>query len=267
MMKKQAIMLSIAGSDCSAGAGIQADIKSASAVGVYCATVITSVTSQNTTGVKSIFNIHVDEVKAQIDAVMSDMNVTVIKTGMLPTKEIVAVVCDTIKKYGIKNVVVDPVMISTSGHTLIDNDTAIYIIEHLLPLATVITPNISETEFITKKKIVSLSDFESTVEVLKSLKARNVLLKAGHLDSDILTDVLYSLEGEVKSNEFKYNRINTKNSHGTGCSLSSYIAAFLTKEEKLISAVEHAEEVLHQAIEDSKNIYWGEGHGPLKHYK
>ncbi|MFI3261976.1 MAG: bifunctional hydroxymethylpyrimidine kinase/phosphomethylpyrimidine kinase [Rikenellaceae bacterium] len=258
------IMLSIAGSDSSAGAGIQADIKSAAAAGVYCATAITSVTAQNTMGVVGVFNLTAEQVKAQIDAVMTDMNVVAIKTGMLPTKEIVAVVCDAIKKYKVHNIVVDPVMISTSGCTLVDNDTINYIIKHLLPLATLVTPNIPEVEFISSSKINNLDDFSNTAKVLEKLKAQNVLLKAGHLESAYLTDILYNFK-EQKEYEFAYKKVDTKNTHGTGCSLSSYIAAFLTKGEKLDIAVDSAEKLLHLAIDDSKNIYWGEGFGPLYH--
>lgn len=262
--KKMPIMLSIAGSDSSAGAGIQADMKSAAAAGIFCATAITSVTAQNTTGVSGVFNLTAEQVKAQIDAVMTDMNVVAIKTGMLPTKEIVEVVCEAIKKYDIKNVVVDPVMISTSGFTLVDNETISYIIEHLFALATLITPNIPEVEFITSAKINSLDDFANTAKILKTLKAKNVLLKAGHLESDCLTDVLYDFDN-AKDYEFAYKKVDTKNTHGTGCSLSSYIAAFLTKGESLPSAVDSAEKLLHKAIDDSKDIYWGEGFGPLYH--
>ncbi|MFI3267736.1 MAG: bifunctional hydroxymethylpyrimidine kinase/phosphomethylpyrimidine kinase [Rikenellaceae bacterium] len=261
---KMPIMLSIAGSDSSAGAGIQADLKSAAAAGVFCATAITSVTAQNTTGVNGVFNLTAEQVSAQIEAVMSDMNVVSIKTGMLPTKEIVAVVCDVIKKYNVQNVVVDPVMISTSGCTLVDNETISYIIEHLFPLATLVTPNIPEVEFITSTKISSLADFSNTAKVLQSLKAKNVLLKAGHLESDYLTDILYDFE-QQKEHEFAYKKVHTKNTHGTGCSLSSYIAAYLTKGEKLADAVDCAERLLHKAIDDSKDICWGDGFGPLCH--
>lgn len=264
--KKQPIMLSIAGSDSSAGAGIQADIKSAAAANVFCATAITSITAQNGVGVDAIFNLSADQVRAQIDAVMSDMNVVALKIGMLPTCDIVVEVCNAIKKYNIKNVVVDPVMISTSGFTLVDDITAQYIIKNLLPLASILTPNIPEVEFITGKKINVVSDFESTIDVLKELKTKAVLLKAGHLNSETLTDVLYDFRNDTHF-EFVYQKIDSLNTHGTGCSLSSYIAAFLTKGDDLTVAVDHAEVLLHRAIEDSKSIYWSEGHGPLKHFK
>lgn len=264
-MTKQKIILSIAGSDSSSGAGIQADIKSAAAADVYCATAITAITMQNTLGVSDISILPRAHVEAQIEAVMSDMNVVAIKTGMLPSVEIVECVCDMIAKYEIKNVIVDPVMISTSGHTLVSDEVCQSIISKLLPLATLVTPNIPEAEFISGVKIAEKNDYNGVALKIKERGVKALLLKGGHMDSINLTDSLFDFNNNV-SREYTYPKITTKNTHGTGCSLSSYITAFICGGAPLQIAIAKAEELLHEAIERSKNLVWGGGHGPIKHY-
>lgn len=258
------IVLSIAGSDSSAGAGIQADMKSVAACGGYCATAITALTAQNTCGVKSV-NIVTDEVvKAQIDAVMEDLDVNAIKLGMLPSSGIVKIVKNTIMKYGVKNVVLDPVMIATSGDMLVSDSTAREIINELLPFATVITPNIPECEFISGIKIECEDDFAKAADFFRIIGTKSVLLKSGHMKGDKIRDYLYDFEsGETSI--YEYNRLETVNTHGTGCSLSSSIAAYLSQGYSIKDAVCKAEEYIHGAIDGAKYKI-GNGHGPINHF-
>lgn len=258
------IVLSIAGSDSSAGAGIQADMKSIAACGGYCATAITALTAQNTCGVKSV-NIVSDEiVKAQIDAVMEDLDVRAIKLGMLPSSGIVMSVKDTILKYGVQQVVLDPVMISTSGDMLVSNLVAREIIEELLPLATVITPNIPECEFISGIKIDGESDFARAADFFRNIGTKSLLLKSGHLEGDTIRDYLYDFENEDVS-IYEYPKIKTRNTHGTGCSLSSSIAAYLAQGHSIKESVRMSELYVHGAIEGA-NYVIGRGFGPINHF-
>lgn len=258
------IVLSIAGSDSSAGAGIQADLKSVAACGSYCATVITALTAQNTCGVKSV-NIVTDEVvKAQIDAVMEDLKVDALKLGMLPSSGIVQNVKNTILKYNLKNVVLDPVMIATSGDMLVSDCVAREIIKELLPLATVITPNLPECEFISGIKINAEDDFANAADFFRALGTKSVLLKSGHLKGNKIRDYLYDFQnGTVSVHE--YDKIDTMNTHGTGCSLSSSIAAYLSQGYSIKDAVGQSEAYIHEAIEGA-NYKIGNGHGPINHF-
>lgn len=259
------IVLSIAGSDSSAGAGIQADIKSVAACGGYCATAITALTAQNTCGVESVNIVSDDIVRAQIDAVMVDLRVKAIKLGMLPSVGIVATVKEYIERYGIENVVLDPVMISTSGCTLVEDCVSRDIITKLLPLTRVITPNIPECEFICGIKITCESDFENAAHYFKKMGTRALLLKSGHLTCDMITDNLYDFEtGEI--HKFRYNKVNTINTHGTGCSLSSSLAAHLAQGYSLMESVRLSEEYIHGAIESAICYEVGKGHGPINHF-
>ncbi len=263
-MKKINCVLSIAGSDSGAGAGIQADMKSVAACGGYCTTAITAITAQNTVGVRSIEILSDKIVEQQIDAVMQDFNITAIKLGMLPSLGIVDIVARTIQKYNIENVVLDPVMVATSGDMLVSEDVANHIIQKLLPLCRVITPNIPESEFITKIKINSTKDYDKVSKWFADTSCKAVLLKSGHLDSDLLTDYLFDFENNTQ-NTFAYKKINTPNTHGTGCSLSSSIAAYLSNDYSLPQSVQLAEEFLHKAIENA-NYKIGEGHGSINHF-
>lgn len=262
-MKKKCV-LSIAGSDSGAGAGIQADLKTVTACGGYCTTAITAITAQNTVKVNSVEIISDNMVKAQIDAIMKDFNITAIKIGMVPSKGIVEIIENTIKKYNIKNVVLDPVMIATSGDLLVSKDVAEIIIEKLLPLCSVITPNIPEAEFISKIDIKSENNFSEIADFFKQKKCKSLLLKAGHLDSEILTDYLYDFEHGITT-KHSYRKIKTPNTHGTGCTLSSSIAAFLSNGENIQQAVQKAEVYLHNTIETANYII-GDGHGPVNHF-
>lgn len=259
------IVLSIAGSDSSAGAGIQADIKSVSACGAYCATAITALTAQNTCGVNSVNIVSDEVVAAQIEAVMNDLEVDAIKLGMLPSSGIVENVRRTISRYGIRNVVLDPVMISTSGHLLVSECVAHEIIKNLLPLSTVITPNIMECEFISGIKIEGEADFCKAAEFFRSIGTKALLLKSGHLEGDKIRDYLYDFtSGETVV--YEYDKIKTNNTHGTGCSLSSSIAAYLAQGNDVITSVKLAEDYIHEAIERGNDYTIGKGYGPINHF-
>lgn len=264
-MRKREIILSIAGSDSGAGAGIQADIKSAAACGGYCATAITALTSQNTAGVQAIDIIPAKTVETQIDSVLTDLYVKAVKTGMLPSKAIVDIVARKIEEYDIPYLVLDPVMVSTSGHTLVEPDVANHIIARLFPLTTLVTPNIPEAEFISRHSIHSPKDFDKIAEIFKDKGCKALLLKAGHLDTGTLTDHLYDFQTDTLT-RYSFPKLNTPNTHGTGCSLSSAIATYLTAGFPIPEAVAKAEEFLHKAIENGINYKYGSGHGPINHF-
>lgn len=262
---KEKIMMTIAGSDSSAGAGIQADIKSAFAAGVYCATVITAVTSQNTCSVRAVANMSPETVSSQIDAVLDDMNVTAVKCGMLPDKEIVETVADKAAAGKLPGLILDPVMIASSGDQLIDNNAIDALINRLLPQAALVTPNIPEACRMTGVDIRSERDFDRAAEVFRRSGCRALLLKTGHLHGKTLTDMLYDFESG-KVHGFEFERIDTANTHGTGCSLSASIAARMSQVESLRDAVQEAEEFMHMAIRRGCYRIWGDGHGPIDHF-
>lgn len=264
MREKYDIVLSIAGSDSSAGAGIQADLKSVAACGAYCATAITALTAQNTCGVNSVNIVSDEVVKAQIEAVMDDLTVAAIKLGMLPSVGIVECVRETILKYNIENVVLDPVMIATSGDMLVSDEVANEIIKKLLPLARVITPNIPECEFICGIKIEKEEDFMKAADFFKKAGTKAILLKSGHLKGEMIRDHLYDFElGEHVV--YEYDKIDTQNTHGTGCSLSSSIAAYLAQGCTISQSIQNAENYIHNAIERA-TYRLGSGHGPINHF-
>ncbi len=257
-------VLSIAGSDSGGGAGIQADIKAISACGGYAATVITAVTIQNTVGVKGVHVIPAEVVEAQIEAVLEDIGADAVKLGMLPNAEIIEAVARQLIRFQVRNIVLDPVMISTSGHRLIDLSAVEAIRERLFPLATLITPNLPEAEYITGIKITSEEDFAKVAAAFQNQNySGSILLKAGHLNASSLTDYLYTGK-EVYS--YRYDRIDTPNTHGTGCTLSSSIATFLAAGHPLPDAVDWAEKYIHKAILCGKEYEIGHGHGPVDHF-
>ena len=263
-MKHYKKVLTIAGSDSGGGAGIQADIKTMSACGCYAMSAITSITAQNTVGVSRIHNVPADMVAAQIAAVLEDIGVDAVKLGMLPTEASVVAIAGLLKKYEVTNVVLDPVMVSTSGSRLIDEPAAEAIRTHLFPLATVVTPNIPETEYLTGLKIGSEADFAGAAVAMSQQRVRAVLFKAGHLDGETLTDYLFDNEKLIR--HYRYDRINTLNTHGTGCSLSSAIASYLALEYPLAEAIQLAENYLHKAILNGCEYRLGHGHGPVHHF-
>ena len=259
-------MLTIAGSDSGGGAGIQADIKTASANGVYGMSVITSVTAQNTKGVSGVHVLPADFVRQQAEMVLDDIGADSIKLGMLPTPEIVDVVVEMIGKYRIENVVLDPVMIATSGDRLISEGAIGRIITELLPLVRVITPNIPEAEFITGLKIdkADSSDYRRIAQNFFDKKAKAVLIKSGHLDTVEVEDCLF--DGSVDTlYTYPYKKVDTPNTHGTGCTLSSAIASYLALGFKLPEAVARAEDYIHAAVAAGADYQLGKGHGPVHH--
>lgn len=263
-MKSYKKTMTIAGSDPSGGAGIQADIKAISACGAYAEAVITSLTSQNTLGVQGVLNTPADVVRTQAESVLDDLGCDSMKTGMLPNAEIIETVADLIRRYDIKHVVVDPVAISTSGAKLISDEAIVSLREQLMPHAEVITPNLHEAEMLSGIPITQLSDYDRVAERILSLGAKAVLIKGGHLTDEMLTDKLYCSDGSVF--DYTNSRIETRNTHGTGCTLSAAIAAFLAQELPLHQAVGHAIEYLHSAIVAGAEYECGHGHGPVHHF-
>lgn len=264
MKKKYFRVLTIAGSDSGGGAGIQADIKTISAMGCYASSAITAVTIQNTLGVEGVHPIPLDILEGQIDAILSDIGTDAIKIGMLHSTKVVNLVADMIEKYGIRNVVFDPVMVSTSGHRLIEEDAIEAIKNRLIPLSRVITPNIPEAEILSDCQISSDQEFESVAKKLSFNKSVSVLLKAGHLDNDYLVDYFYNIEDNTIT-LLPSKRVQTRNTHGTGCTLSSAFASALARGEDLTSAAKSAKRYIEQAIIFGAEYEIGHGHGPVNH--
>lgn len=264
MVQKYYRVLTIAGSDSGGGAGIQADIKAISAMGCYATTAITAVTVQNTIGVQAVLPVPLDILEGQIDAVLSDIGTDAIKIGMLHSAEVVNLVANKIKQYGITNVVLDPVMVSTSGHRLIEDNAIEHIKKCLIPLVRVITPNIPEAEILSGCKITGEQDFKNTARLLSNNGSISVLLKAGHLDGETLVDYFYNAEDDTLT-LLPSKRVKTTNTHGTGCTLSSAFAAALAKGENLTIAAKSAKYFIEQAIISGADIEIGHGHGPVNH--
>lgn len=257
-------VLTIAGSDSGAGAGIQADLKTMAANGVYGLSVITSVTAQNTMGVTDIFDLPLSIIFSQIDTVFNDFDISAVKTGMLSNPEIIDVIVDRIKKYNVKRLVVDPVMVAKGGSKLLQDNAINKMKNDLIPLAYVITPNIEEAKVLVNiDKIENIDDMKIACKKLKKLGSKNVLLKGGHLEGEITYDVLY--DGK-RFDIFYMQRINTKNTHGTGCTMASAIAANIAKGEDIFDAVRKAKGYVYNAILNGKDLNIGKGHGPLNHF-
>ena len=264
--KRYARVLSIAGSDSGGGAGIQADLKTCAALGCYGMTAITAITVQNTLGVSGIHSIPLDTVRGQIDAVVEDIGVDAVKIGMLATPEVVSVVADAIRRHGLQNVVLDPVMVATSGDRLIVPETAQALVNELFPLATVITPNLDEAALLLGRGIDGIPALDAAVADLLAMGAPAVLLKGGHLNGDVVMDVL-GQKGQAAADYLRLQsqRIATHNGHGTGCTLSSAIASYLAQGLALPEAVAQARQYILGAIEAGADVYTGQGHGPLNH--
>lgn len=258
-------VLTIAGSDSGGGAGIQADIKAISAMGCFATSAITAITAQNTLGVDAVHPVPLDILAAQIDAVLSDIGTDAIKIGMLHSAEVASLVADKIEQYGITNVVLDPVMVSTSGHKLIE-DNAIEIMKNrLIPLARVITPNLPEAEILSGCTITAQQEFPQIATLLSHNNSTSVLLKAGHLNGDTLTDYFYNAE-DGSMTLLPSKRVDTRNTHGTGCTLSSALAAALARGESLTEAAISAKRYIEQAIITGAKYDIGHGHGPVNHF-
>jgi len=254
--------LTIAGSDSGGGAGIQADLKTFTALRVFGMSVITSVTAQDTNSVLGIQNLSPEFVELQIDAVVNDIGVDAVKIGMLSTKDIVSSVAAKVKEHGLKKIVLDPVMVAKGGSILLNQEAVQTLIKELLPHAFIVTPNIPEAEVISGLEISSVEDMKEAARKIKDMGPENVLVKGGHLDqySDAI-DILY--DGN-DFHEFKSERIHTKNTHGTGCTYSAAICAGLAKGAPIFEAVKEAKDYVTLAIQNSFDL--GSGHGPLNHF-
>ena len=252
-------VLTIAGSDSSGGAGIQADIKTMITNGVYAMSAITALTAQNTTGVRSVMEVPPEFLGDQLDAVFEDIYPEAVKIGMVSSKELIQVIGEKLRFYQAKNVVVDPVMVASSGSSLMKNNGAEVMIKELFPLASLITPNISEAEILSGCEIKNKQDMEAAAEKLSDLGAEAVLLKGGHSISD--ADDLLCVEGQKIW--IKGRRIYNPNTHGTGCTLSSAIASNLAKGMEMEEAVRKAKEYISKALEAGLDL--GKGSGPLDH--
>lgn len=260
-------VLSIAGSDPSGGAGIQADLKTFSACGCYGSSVITAIVNENTLGVKNIYPIPISFVIEQINSVLDDIGTDAIKIGMLYSSELIYEVRNSLLTYNIMHTtVLDPVMIATSGYPLFLHKKALDILKNdFIPFVRIITPNIPEAETLLNRTINKTEDLLFAAKDLSFNRKISVLLKAGHLKENILTDVFYNAETNKISN-FTHSRIKTKNIHGTGCSLSSAIAAYLAHGNSLNSAVKKAETYITQAIFVGSKYKIGKGNGPIHHF-
>ncbi len=254
--------MTIAGSDSGGGAGIQADLKTFSAFGVFGTSAITALTAQNTLGVQGVFEISPEFIHKQIQSIMTDIGTDAAKTGMLANSAIIENVADAITEFNIPNLVVDPVMIAKSGDPLLAESARTSIIEKLIPLATVITPNVFEAETMLNTKINTLDDMKSAAKSLRQFGCKWVVLKGGHLqNNEEAIDVVF--DGD-DFHLLKSPRYETKNTHGTGCTFSSAIAAGLANVYDPLSAIEQAKKFISQAIKESYDI--GSGHGPTNHF-
>ena len=259
-MKLKSKLLIIAGSDSSGGAGIQADIKTATSLGVYAMTAITAITAQNTTGVKSIIPVPPKEIFNQISFSVQDIKPNSVKIGMLQNVGVIKEVIKAIKKYKLKNIIIDPVMVAKGGHRLISNSSINYLRKKLLPYALLVTPNIPEAETLIKKRIQTLEDVIKAGKEILKFGPKFVLIKGGHTNKSFIEDVLISKKN-IKI--FKNKKIKTKNTHGTGCTLSSAIASFISKNYNMNESCRRSIQYVHKAI--LLNPKFGRGHGPINH--
>ena len=257
-------VLTIAGSDSGGGAGIQADIKTVSALGCYGMSVITALTAQNTLGVTGIHSVPPAFVKAQLDAVLQDIRPLAIKIGMVHSPELVAVIAETLRKYPDIPVILDPVMVATSGDRLIAQETVKHIVAELFPLSALITPNLDEATLLANMPIATVNDMQTAGNIIMQQGCNALLLKGGHLQQDQLTSLLFTADGTIE--HFTSQKIETKNMHGSGCTLSSAIAAYIARGETLAQAVALAQDYVHGAILHGKDVTTGNGHGPLNHF-
>lgn len=260
---RYARVLSIAGSDSGGGAGIQADLKTFSALGCYGMTAITAITAQNTLGVSAIHGVPPEVLRAQIRAVLDDIGADAIKIGMLHSPEVVSVVAQALDDYRIRHVVLDPVMVATSGDRLMAQETVEVLVKELFHRATLITPNLDEAELLLGRPITRAAEFEGATRDLLALGAPAVLLKGGHLDSDEIVDVLSTGNGHTQ--RWVSPRIASRNVHGTGCTLSSAIAAHLALGISLPQAVAESRGYVLASIAAGAPVHTGAGHGPLNH--
>ncbi|MCD6039977.1 MAG: phosphomethylpyrimidine kinase [Gammaproteobacteria bacterium] len=264
-MKTPACVATIAGTDPSGGAGIQADIKAISATGCYAASIITALLAQNTQGVQAIQEVPPDMITKQIDSVFSDLTIRGVKIGMLHNKAVIDVVVEALKKYQPPFIVLDPVMVAKNGCPLLDLNVVNYLKNRLFPLVTLITPNLFEAEKIVERKIENTEAMASAAMEIGHQFNIHVLIKGGHLSTSHSSDVLY-IPSEQKNNWFHAERIHSKNTHGTGCTLSAALASYLAQDYPLPAAVQAAKDYLTQALAMGSTQNLGKGHGPVDHF-
>jgi hydroxymethylpyrimidine/phosphomethylpyrimidine kinase len=264
MKKKYKSVLTIAGSDSGGGAGIQADLKTISALGCYATSVITAVTAQNTRGVRAIHPVPPSIVRAQLEAVMEDIMPDAIKIGMLDRPEVVRMVADCLHAYPSIPVVLDPVMVASSGDRLIAEETVYALVEMLFPIAQLITPNLDEAAMLIQRPITEKEQLLDAALDIFDLGAQAILVKGGHLRGELVADLL--LWGYKAYRILEKTYINTKNGHGTGCTLSSAIAVELAKGAALEDAVASASAFVWEALDTGKDVVTGKGSGPLNHF-
>lgn len=266
--KKQIIpILTIAGSDSCGGAGVQADLKTISSLGLFACSCITAVTAQNTLGVREIFPLKKSLIRNQIDAILEDLPVKAIKIGMLFDCEIIKEVSETLRHHKFQgSIVLDPVMIATSGSNLLLDSAKQAMIEHLFPLVDIITPNLFEACTLTGVESINNLSQQREVAALiqEKLKTKRVLIKGGHFQEEYCTDIL--LDSDKNFYEYQSKRIDSQNTHGTGCSLSSALACYLALGYDYKTSVQRAKEYVYSAIEHSKDIFSGKGNGSLNHF-
>ncbi|KOO47119.1 bifunctional hydroxymethylpyrimidine kinase/phosphomethylpyrimidine kinase [Priestia koreensis] len=254
--------LTIAGSDSGGGAGIQADLKTFQERHVFGMSAITAVTAQNTLGVQGVYPLSIEGIQQQIDSIATDLYPDAVKTGMLFSSEITKAVADKMKHYGFKNIVVDPVMIAKGGSPLLQEEAVEQVKASLLPIASVITPNLPEAEVLTGMKINDLNDRKEAAKVLHSLGVASVVIKGGHGEEQYkIVDLLFNGRDFI---EIDHQRLETKHTHGTGCTFAACVTAELAKGRSIEKAVETASEFVHYAIKHTLEI--GGGHGPTNHW-
>jgi hydroxymethylpyrimidine/phosphomethylpyrimidine kinase len=258
------VVLSIAGSDSGGGAGIQADLKTMSALGCFGTTAITAITVQNTVGVFEIHTIPVHIVVGQIQAVMDDVKPSAIKIGMVYSAELAIAISETLNRYPGVPVIFDPVMVASSGNRLIEDDTVATFKERLLPLATLLTPNLDEAAILAEMEINTSFDMKQAALRLLQYGCKAVLIKGGHLEGADLFDIYRNQDGNERV--FSSARVDTNNTHGTGCTLSSAIASFIALGHDLQDSIAKSINYTHHAIEQGKEVTTGAGHGPLNHF-
>ena len=256
---KMKTALTIAGSDCSGGAGIQADLKTMTMHGVYAMSAITALTAQNTTGVRAIQESTPEFLKQQLDAIFEDIFPDAVKIGMVSSSELISVISNRLRHYNAQNIVVDPVMAATSGSSLIKSDAVKTLLDELLPISTLVTPNIPEAQVLSGIEIISVLDMEKAAQIIGNTYCCSVLIKGGH-SINVANDLLYS---NSKMVWFKGKRIDNPNTHGTGCTLSSAIASNLAKGHDIKTAVQKAKIYISAAL--SAQLDLGQGSGPMNH--
>ena len=257
--------LTIAGSDSSGGAGIQADLKTFAANGCYGMSVITALTAQNTQGVAAIHAAPVDFVAKQLDAVLADVGADAVKIGMLFSPELIETVARKLKEYRVERIVLDPVMVAQSGDKLLRDDAVAALQTHLIPLAEIVTPNLPEAEVLLGRKIPGAAEMPAAAQDLMRFGCRNVLVKGGHLEGEASDDCVL-LGAKKRLVRMPGARIETRNNHGTGCTLSSAMAAFLARDFELEEAVRRAKAYVAAAIQAGAAYRIGHGHGPVHHF-